>query len=171
MSKGKNLVLIGIMGCGKSSVASCLQDKMPNFHWVDTDTEIEKLENKSIPEIFADSGEDYFRYLESWVIEKFANIPNLIISTGGGSFENEDNINNLKKNSTIFYLTAEVDTLCKRLESNTTRPLLENEDISERLTELLEKRQGNYKKADYSIATDYYTPPQVAEEIFRLYES
>ena len=171
MSEKQNIVLIGLMGSGKTSVAKCLEDKLSSMTYVDTDIEIEKLENKTISQIFAEKGEDYFRHLESWVAEKFAQIPKLIIATGGGIAQNEQNLENLRKKGVIFYLSADIETLCKRLESDNTRPLLENCNTAERLSEILERREGNYKKADHIIEIANKTPEQIAEEIIKIYES
>ena len=104
MDNKKNIVLIGMMGAGKSTVGHLLDERLKDFFYLDMDKEIEKLAKKHIPEIFSQDGEAHFRKLEHELIQKFSNYHNQVISTGGGIVENIENINLLKKNSIIFYL-------------------------------------------------------------------
>ena len=90
-----NIVLTGIMGCGKSTVGKLLSKQLKNYIFVDTDDVIVDLEGMTIPEIFSKKSEQYFRNLEEGVIEELSQEENLIIALGGGVFESEKNRNNL----------------------------------------------------------------------------
>ena len=99
----KNIVLTGMPGSGKSTIAKVLQEKMPNFKLVEIDLEIEKQENCTISEIFKTKGEKHFRQKETETIKTLANTENLIISLGGGSFDSEEN-RKILKNNIIFFM-------------------------------------------------------------------
>ena len=94
---GRNIVLVGLMGAGKTSVGKILSQKL-SLDFIDTDELIAEEEKLSIPEIFSQKGEAEFRKTEQKVILKISKYSDKIISTGGGSFENDDNIKNLKQN-------------------------------------------------------------------------
>lgn len=121
MDNKKNIVLIGMMGAGKSTIGHLLDEKLHDFLYLDIDKEIEKLAQKHIPEIFARYGESHFRQLEHDMIEKYSNYHNQVISTGGGVVENPDNIKLLKKNGVVFYLKASADELYSRGEQSSSR--------------------------------------------------
>ena len=148
--KEYNIVLIGLMGCGKTTVGHAYA-KRYGLSFVDLDELIEKKEGKKISDIFAEFGEDYFRELESQVIFEISSVKNTIISTGGGILERENNLFNLKKIGTLIYLKASVDTLFERLKDDNKRPLLQCDNPKEKLLELLEKREKNYLCADIII--------------------
>lgn len=171
MDNKKNIVLIGMMGAGKSTIGHLLDEKLQDFSYVDIDKEIEKLAQKHIPEIFAQDGEQHFRKLEHELIQKFSNYHNQVISTGGGIVENIENLNLLKKNSVIFYLSAKIDTLYERVRKTTNRPLLKHPNPKERIKELVTKREPFYKKADFEINTDNKELIEIVQEIIEKYES
>ena len=148
--KGHNIVLIGLMGCGKTTVGNAYSDRY-GLSFIDLDELIEKKENKKISDIFAEFGEDYFRKLESQAIFEISSVKNTVISTGGGVLQNENNLLNLKKIGTLVYLRASVDTLFERLKGDNTRPLLKCDNPKEKLRELLEKREKNYLCADIIV--------------------
>ncbi len=171
MDDKKNIVLIGMMGAGKSTIGHLLDEKLKDFFYLDMDKEIEKLAQKHIPEIFAQDGEEHFRMLEHQLIQKFSNYHNQVISTGGGIVENIENINLLKKNGVIFYLYAKVDTLYNRLKKTNDRPLLKHPNPKERIKELVKKREPYYKMADFEINTDNKDLVQIVQEILEKYET
>ena len=115
MDKRKNIVLIGMMGAGKSTVGHLLDQKLKDFYYLDIDKEVEKVAQKNISEIFAIDGETRFRQLEHETISKYANYHNPVIATGGGIVENAENLNALRKNSVIFYLSASAKSLSERV--------------------------------------------------------
>ena len=104
----KNIVLIGIMGCGKTTCGNCLHKKLPDFELIDTDFEIEKKQNLQISDIFLKYGETYFRNLENDLIKNIINQNKKIVATGGGIVENIENINLFLKYDTVFYLNTPI---------------------------------------------------------------
>ena len=161
-----NIVLIGMMGCGKTTVARELSKLLPEYSLVDIDDEIEKSTGKKISEIFLKYGEAHFRNLEKDKIEKFCQKGNQIISLGGGAFENETNRNVLSDVSTVIYLKTSPEEIYSRVKNEFHRPLLQRNCSVERITELINKREGNYLKANITVTTDNKKPEEVAKEIF-----
>lgn len=148
-----NIVLIGLMGAGKSTVGKALANVL-NRDFIDIDEEIVKQENMSINDIFDQKSEAYFRELETQVITKFCNRKNTVISLGGGAFEKGVNREILLKSSTVIYLYADANTLYERIKTDSSRPLLKCDDPRGKLNELLKKREPNYLKAHYTIDTN-----------------
>ena len=165
----KNIVLVGLMGAGKTTVGKILAEKLKK-EFIDTDELIVKEEKKSINEIFAQSGEKYFREIEKNIIEKVSELSDKVISIGGGALENFENISNLKRNGILFYLKADVNTLEQRLKNTTDRPLLKNTRLKEKLMELLNKREKNYLLSQKIIdTTNEKTIDTITEEIIEYY--
>ena len=164
----KNIVLVGLSGSGKTNLGNILSN-LTSFSFVDTDAIIVKLQNRSINNIFATNGEDFFRSLETQVAKGVSNFENQIISTGGGIVLKEENLKYLKQNGLIIYLKTSVNSLIKRLEGDTTRPLLKTNDVKKKLENMLEIRENFYEKADFTIETDNLSPEETAKEILRIY--
>ena len=162
----KNIVLVGMMGAGKTTVGELLATKL-NRELKDIDCVIEQEQKKSIIEIFTDDGEEAFRKLESETIEKFSNMSDLIISTGGGALEKANNLSNLQKNGIIIYLKADIEELFKRVKNETQRPLLKEQDPLEVIKKLIKKREKFYLMADITIITDNKSPEKITEEIIK----
>ena len=171
MDDKKNIVLIGMMGAGKSTIGHLLDERLKDFFYLDMDKEIEKRAQKHIPEMFAQDGGEHSRMLEHQLIQKFSNYHNQVISTGGGIVENVENINLLKKNGVIFYLYAKVDTLYDRLKKTNDRPLLKHPNPKERIKELIKKREPFYKMADFAVSTDNRQLVDIVREILEKYET
>lgn len=150
---GNNIVLIGLMGAGKSTIGKALANVL-NYNFIDIDEEIVKQENMSINDIFAQKSETYFRKLETQIIKKIAGQKNAVISLGGGAFEKEVNREVLLNSGKVFYLYADVDTLYERIKTDSSRPLLKCDNPKDKLEELLKTREPNYKKAHYTIDTN-----------------
>jgi shikimate kinase len=165
----RNIVLVGLMGAGKSTVGKFLAQKLEQFNFVDIDEEIVREEKMSIPEIFSQKSEDYFRNIETEVIRKISSEQNLIISTGGGAFEREENRKLLNKNGKTFYLYAPIDILFERLKDDNSRPLLRCDNPKEKLANLLITRENNYKKSSFIIDTENKTIEQIVNEIVEKY--
>lgn len=165
----KNIVLIGLMGCGKTTVAAILSNKL-NKKLFDTDSLIIQDQNKSINSIFAEKGEACFRDIETKIVNQVSKESKSIISTGGGVVEKLENIDLLKKNGIVFYLKTAPETLYERLQHQSDRPLLKTENPLETLKELLIKRENKYNLADYIIETDGKNPFTIAGEIIDIYE-
>ncbi|MCR5261829.1 MAG: shikimate kinase [Candidatus Gastranaerophilales bacterium] len=165
----KNIVLVGLSGSGKTTIGKLLQKVFADFVLIDTDEIIVKKENRSINDIFANDGETYFRKVETEVTKEVSAKENQIISTGGGIVLNKQNITELKKNGIIFYLKTSPDTLIKRLQGDTTRPLLKTDDIKAKLVSMLEIRGKLYEKADFTTETDNLSEDETVKEITRIY--
>ncbi|HKO31787.1 MAG TPA: shikimate kinase, partial [Nitrospiraceae bacterium] len=118
-----NIVLMGYRGTGKSTVGRLLAARLGR-KLVSTDAEIVRRAQCSIPEIVAQKGWEYFRDLESDICREFASRDHLVIDTGGGAILRVQNVEALKKNSTVFWLTASVETITKRISGNNQRPSL-----------------------------------------------
>lgn len=103
------IILIGFMGVGKTSVGKQLARKL-NFNFIDTDYEIERLTNKSIPDIFEQYGENYFRKLENSILEKFVKNEDIVMATGGGIITTKENYNILKNEEKVIFLDGSVET-------------------------------------------------------------
>lgn len=155
-SKMKNIVLIGMPGCGKSTIGAQLAEKMEKA-FVDTDTEIEKLAQKNIPQIFAEDGEAVFRDLESRVLEQFGKRSGLVIATGGGCVTRAQNYPLLHQNATIYWLQRDL-----RYLSTEGRPL------SADLEELYRVRQPMYRQFADRTADNNGTPEATLRQIIDL---
>lgn len=159
------------MGAGKSTIGHLLDEKLQDFYYLDIDNEIEKIAEKKISEIFAIHGESHFRKLEHEVIKKYSNYHNQVIATGGGVVENQDNLELLRKNGVIFYLSAPANKLYERVKKTSHRPLLQKENPQKILEELLQRREPFYKTADFEITTENKSILEVVQEIIEKYES
>jgi len=145
--KRSSIALIGFMGAGKTETGKALARKL-NKKFVDLDSLIEQKAGKSIPEIFREDGEAAFRELEIEAANEVAQDENLVIACGGGIILNQINIDRLKKNSVIVYLTASPKVLLKRTQRDKeTRPLLKGEHKVLAIQELLKFRKPFYERA------------------------
>lgn len=162
----KNIILIGFMGCGKTSVGIKLSYRLRR-PMIDTDKLIEKDEGRTISEIFETDGEDYFRNLETECLKRLTEtVNNHIISVGGGLPIREENHILLKKLGTVVYLRAKPGTIYERLKHDTTRPLLQGDDPQQKIRTLMEKRASVYEKAaDIIIDVDSKDFDTIMDEI------
>ncbi|MGN1147739.1 MAG: shikimate kinase [Lachnospiraceae bacterium] len=161
-----NVILIGFMGCGKSTVGIRLSYKLRRVV-EDTDKLIEKKEDKSISNIFQEKGEPYFRELETECLRELLSLKeDKIISTGGGLPMKRENHPLLKSLGTVVYLRITPQSVWERLKNDTTRPLLQCEDPLARIKELLAERAPVYEEAaDVIIDVDGKDMEQVLSEI------
>lgn len=159
----KNIILCGFMGCGKTTVGKELSTIL-NREFLDIDKIIEEKQNLKISKIFESFGEDYFRELENTTVSKICNLKNKIISLGGGTLENPENLKKLNTNGIIFFLEVPLNTIKIRLQNDTKRPLLKNQNIDS----LFFKRLENYKKyADFTINANL-SPDKICMEIMSI---
>lgn len=165
--KRNNIVLVGMMGAGKSTVAKSLVNLLNDYSIQDVDSLIEQKMGLSISEIFDKYGEQEFRKIESEVIEETCQKNKTIISTGGGAFENPINRKVLLNSGKVFYLYAPSQVLYDRIKTQGDRPLLQCKNPELVFINLLDKRDKNYRKADYIIDTTSLSPEQVAREVLR----
>ncbi len=166
----QNIILVGFMGTGKTAVANILNRKT-GMPLLDTDTIIEQRAGKPITAIFAEDGEPAFRVLENQVAAELAKPSGSILSTGGGIVKNPANIELLAKGGIVFCLQASVDEILRRVEGDTTRPLLQTPDRRGKIESLLTERAPLYAAIPHQIKTDGKTVDQVADEILKFYSS
>lgn len=155
IDKNRNIILIGYMGSGKSTVGKKAA-KALEYKFLDTDALIEEAEGMAISKLFEEQGEAYFREKETETIRRLlTETKGNIIATGGGLPMREGNAELLKELGTVIYLKAETDTLLKRLTGDTSRPLLQNGDLREKIETMLAIRGPVYEKtADVVLQTD-----------------
>jgi len=161
----KNIILVGFMGTGKSTVAQLLAKQL-NRVLVETDTVIEKQMKKSVANIFAEYGERGFRKLERSVVITISHKKSLIISCGGGTILDKHNLNDLEKSGHLICLTASLASILKRLEGCKNRPLYSANAAS--FEKLYGERQKAYAFVKIQIDTDNCTPQQVVDKIIEI---
>ena len=160
-----NIVLIGFMGAGKSTVSDYLST-MFAMKIMEMDQVISEREEMSIPDIFATYGEEYFRDLETKLLVEMQTKKNTIISCGGGAAMREENVVEMKKNGRVVLLTASPQTVYERVKDSEERPILNGNNNMEYIAELMEKRREKYEAAaDIVIQTDNKTVLQICEEL------
>ena len=146
----KSIVLIGLMGSGKSSIGKRLSEKI-SVPFVDSDDEIELAAGMTISEIFENFGEPYFRSGEERAVERILSGNPKVIATGGGAFMSERNRIIIKQKALSVWLKADLETLWARVQGKDTRPLLKFENPKHVLKTLLDKREPTYAKADLIV--------------------
>lgn len=162
-----NISLVGMMGCGKTTIGKLLAS-YTGYSFVDIDELIVQNERMSIPQIFEQNGEDYFRTVESQLLEQLLNKDNQVISTGGGIVKLDSNLNLLKEKSIVFYLKACVDVLYERVKEDSNRPLLKTDNVKLKIEALLNERCSLYEKAHFIIEADKmpeYVVSQIIEKL------
>lgn len=164
--QGLKIILTGFMGCGKSSIGQRLAD-MLCVPFYDTDKMIETQESMKVPEIFEEKGESYFRDLEQNLVKTLQELPDCVISTGGGMPVFNDNIYILNQTGETIYLKVPLKILTQRIYADSTRPLVKNLHIKHKvydfIKESLKIRNPYYKKSKYII----YCKDKSIEEICR----
>lgn len=162
-----NIVLIGFMGTGKSTVSSYLK-KVFGMEVVEMDQIISERQGMSISDIFETYGEEYFRNLETELLIEMQSRTNVVISCGGGVPMRERNVTEMKKNGKVVLLTARPETILERVKNDHGRPLLEGNKNVGFIADLMEKRREKYEAAaDITIETDYKTKQEICEELIQ----
>ncbi len=162
-----NILLIGFMGAGKSTIGRVLAKKI-KFEYIDIDRIIEHRCARSITEIFDEHGEEYFRDKETETLESLAGSDHNVYATGGGIVLKERNWPLMRELGPTVYLEASLETLWDRIKHDKRRPLLQVDNAYERAGELLSKRKELYEKADLILCTENRTPDEIAEMIIDL---
>jgi shikimate kinase len=165
-----NIVLIGFMGTGKTSVGRLVAEQL-HFHYLDTDEMIQAATGKTIAEIFSASGEPAFRALEEKTVQELAGKARTVISAGGGLPINPENLGSLKTHALVVCLWASPAKIWERVKNQTHRPLLHGADPQKRICELLAARSPFYKQADILLNTESRSLREVAQQVvhqFRL---
>jgi shikimate kinase len=162
----KPIVLVGLMGAGKTSVGRRLAEKL-GIPFVDADHEIEAAAGKTIAEIFADHGEPYFREGERRVIQRLINNGAQVLATGGGAYMNDETRARIQEHGVTVWLKAALPLLMKRVSKRQDRPLLKTEDPEAVMRNLIEKRYPVYGQADVTVESRDVQHGQMVNDVIR----
>ena len=168
MKSKKNLVLLGMMGSGKSTIGYRISKKL-NLKFIDIDNAIEKEANMNITKIFLKKGENFFRNLEKKITLKSLESSNHVISLGGGGFINEKIRREVISNNFSFWLNWNNSTLLSRIKKSYKRPIAFYSSDKE-LVELIEKRKKIYSEAKFEINCNKLSKNEIVQKIIILYE-
>ena len=169
MKSKENLVFLGMMGSGKSSIGLLISKKL-KLDFIDVDKEIEKELDLSISKIFETKGEDYFRKFEEKITLKKLKFSSTIISLGGGAFVNKNIRKEVLKNHISFWLNWNEKTLLNRIKNSKKRPLAINLTENQ-LIDLIKKRSNIYSKASYEIKCDNLSKNEIIKKILNIYDA
>ena len=168
MHSKKNLVFLGMMGSGKSSIGFLVSKKL-NLKFIDIDNLIEDEIGIKISDIFKQKGEDFFRNLEEKITLKVLKQNNYVISLGGGAFINDKIRKEVLVNHFSFWLNWDSDILLKRIKNSQKRPLIINSTDQE-INNLMKKRSKIYSKAKFKINCSKLTKTEIVKKIIKIYE-
>ena len=168
MNLNKNLVFLGMMGSGKSSIGSLVSKKL-KLSFIDIDNLIEEHAGMSISEIFKKNGEDYFRNLEEKITLSALKNKRIVISLGGGGFINNKVRKTILNNHFSFWLNCNESILLKRIKGSKKRPIV-FESTDQEIKEKIKKRRIIYSKAKFKINCDKLTKNEILKKIIEIYE-
>lgn len=163
----KNIVITGFMGTGKSVVAKELARKL-KMEFIDMDRIIEERQGTSIADIFAGYGEKYFRAQENKLVKELSKEENMVIATGGGTLLFSDNARVLSQRGQIICLYADSQTIYNRLKRKNNRPLLNGENILDKINHLMKERKKIYDNIKWKIDTTNITTREVVDKVINL---
>ena len=169
MKSKENLIFLGMMGSGKSSIGSLVAKKL-QLNFIDIDNEIETELGLSIKKIFETKGENYFRKFEEKITLKKLKLKPVVISLGGGAFANRNIRKEVIKNHLSFWLNWSDEILVNRIRNSKKRPLVSNASENE-IIDLIKKRSNIYSKALYKIECDSLTKKEIVKKILNIYET
>jgi shikimate kinase/shikimate kinase/3-dehydroquinate synthase len=169
MKSKENLIFLGMMGSGKSSIGSLVAKKL-QLNFIDVDNEIETELGLSIKKIFETKGENYFRKFEEKITLKKLKLKPVVISLGGGAFTNRNIRKEVIKNHLSFWLNWSDEILVNRIKNSKKRPLVSNASENE-IIDLIKKRSNIYSKALYKIECDNLTKKEIVKKILNIYEA
>ncbi len=169
MKSKENLVFLGMMGSGKSSIGLLIAKKL-KVNFIDVDKEIEKELGISIKKIFETKGENYFRKIEEKITLGKLKSNSSVIALGGGAFTNREIRKNVLKDHLSFWLNWNDEILLNRIKNSKKRPLAFNSSDNE-LIDLIKKRSNVYSKALYEIKCDNLSKNQIVKRILEIYET
>lgn len=157
MTAFKNIILIGFMGCGKTTIGKRISDTL-KMNFIDTDSLIQKNIGMSISQIFEEYGESEFRNIETKTCIELSDSFGNVIATGGGIIKNQKNVDALKKSGVFVYLKATPEFVYKNLKDDNSRPLLNVDDKLSKIRELMFQRVSSYEKySDLTIDISEYS--------------
>ena len=165
----KNLVLLGMMGVGKTTLAKIVAKKQ-SLEFIDIDKNIEKKNSMKISEIFSNKGEAFFRLEEEKEVLKSLKDSNCVIALGGGAFINKTVRENVLKNAISIWLNIDIETLNSRIKNNYKRPLLKKENNQAKLKRLYVERKKIYELANHKIECGNLSKENIVKKIMTLYE-
>jgi len=168
MNLKKNLVFLGMMGSGKSSVGFLVSKKL-NVKFIDIDNIIENKTGMKISNIFQEKGENYFRNLEEKTTLKFLKTTNAVISLGGGGFINQKIRDEVLTNHFSFWLNWDSKILLKKIKNSKKRPIAFNSTNEEIIT-LIKKRSQIYSEAEFKINCNKLTKNEIVKKVINIYE-
>ncbi len=169
MKSKKNIVFLGMMGSGKSSIGKIVSKEL-KLDFYDIDNIIEKHLKMKISEIFSKKGENFFRKIEEKITIDTLKKKNIILALGGGSFLNKNIRSKILKNHLSFWLYLNAYTLIKRIKNNPKRPIAFTA-TKEELVDLIKKRSKVYSKALFKIDCNNLTKKEIAKKIMKIYEN
>ena len=169
MKSKENLVFLGMMGSGKSSIGLIVSKKL-NINFIDIDQEIEKKIGMSISKIFENEGEKYFREVEELITLKLLKKNKTVISLGGGAFLNNKIKKEILDNHISFWLKWDTKTLVNRIQTSKKRPIAFRASKHE-LIDLIKKRSIVYSKAMYKIDCESLTKEEIVKNVTKIYEA
>ena len=169
MKSKKNIVLIGMMGSGKSTIGKILSKKL-NISFIDIDRKIEEVESLSISDIFRKNGENYFRKIEEKISLKYLKSENNVISLGGGGFINSSIRRFCQKTCLSFWLNWKNETIIKRIYKSKKRPIVMNL-TKDKINNLIKERSKIYELSNYKINCDKLDKVQIINKILDIYEN
>ena len=169
MKSKENLVFLGMMGSGKTSIGSLIAKKL-KIKFIDVDKEIEKELGLSISKIFETKDENYFRKFEQKITLRILKMNSTVVSLGGGAFMNKVIRNEILKNHISFWLNWDNETLLNRIKNSKKRPLAFNSTENE-LIDLIKKRSNIYSKALYEIKCDKLSKNEIVKKVLKNYET
>ena len=169
MKLKENLVFLGMMGAGKSSIGSIVSKKL-DIDFIDIDKEIEDKLGMKISKIFEKQGEKYFREIEENFTLKILKRSNIVISIGGGAFLNNKIKKEILDNHISFWLNWDIKTLINRIKDSQKRPVAFDASKNQ-LINLIKKRSIVYSKAMYKIDCENLTKNEIVKDILKIYET
>src|SRR5712675_55440 len=160
---GRSIVLVGMMGAGKSTIGRRLAARL-RLPFLDADIEIEAAASMTIPEIFAAHGEPYFRNGEARVIARLLDNGPAVVATGGGAFMREETRDRIREKAVSIWLKADAEIIMRRVRRRADRPLLQTENPEATVSRLLEQREPVYQNADLTIASRDVPHDRIVDE-------
>jgi shikimate kinase len=162
----RSIALVGLMGCGKSSVGRRLAARL-ELPFVDADEEIERAAGKSIPDIFAEHGEAHFREGERKVIQRLLSEGQKVLATGGGAYMNADTREAIRRAGISVWLKADLPVLMRRVLKRDNRPLLKEKDPEAVMRSLMERRYPIYAEADITVDSRDVAHDVIVDEVLK----
>ena len=163
---GRSIVLVGLMGAGKSTIGRRLAQKL-GLEFVDADAAIEQAAGKSVQEIFADHGESYFRDGERKVIARLLDSGPQVLATGGGAFMNPETRRLIAERGIAVWLKADLSLLMKRVRRRNDRPLLATGDPEDTMRRLMEERYPVYGEAEITVESRDVPHASIVTDVIR----